>query len=433
MSESTSLTSFYELLTRVSKKAGLAQYGVTGQGKAMPPIDAHDLDLMKEIVNKGIRQFIADAPSQGWRWTRRILSVPITGLRITGTADAAGATSITDLTLIDTYDSATDLIGYYIYILTGTGAGSYAIITTYNQLTGAIGVADWLDQYGNPGGTDPAASSTFAITPVETVGGDIARYPLPHTFCGSPDGKIDFIKDSNHGTYITWVDESFIRANRAVQVQTGYPRWAALRKLEPVVGTLGPSRRYELILDPQPSATETLEFPYTVTFDRLDAELGKATGGGATTVVDSTRTEGDDYFNGWRVRIVNGTGYGSNAIVTDYTGSSGTITVAAWLKADGSAGGTAPTANSIYYVEPLNNLHPAGSKFDQAVEASCLNLVEMDFPDSKSGDTEKYIQKELPQAYKLDMRDAPRTLGRPCNGFNNYRRERYWKNVELQS
>lgn len=414
MTEPNIAASFQELITKVAREAGIAYYSSTGQSKALPPIDIHDLELVKEIINDGIRMFMADEPPTGWRWRRRLASIAITGTRITGTADAGtNATHLIDLTLATTYTTTDQLKGYYVYILTGTGTGSWAIITAYNKTTGDCTVADWLNQYGNAGGMDPTIGSTFAITPIETVGGYINRYPLPEYFNGEIDGKIEYAEDSNISSPIDWRDESFIRSRRAISAESGYPRYAAIRQLEPLAGgTLGPKRRLELILDPSPSADVTLQFPYTVTFDKMDAETGEGDSGGDTTLLDATRTEGDTYFVGWKITIINGTGKGSYAIVTVYTGSSGTFTVADWLTSAGAGGGTNPGVNSVYYVEPLNNLHPAGHRFDETIIAACMSKTQQRIEEmANSNYVEEYHKKALMQAYKIDSRFAPRTLG----------------------
>jgi len=75
LAEPTSILKFEDLITRVAREAGIAYHGTAGDTKAMPPIDIHDLELCKEIVNDAIRMFIADAPRTGWRWRRRIMRV----------------------------------------------------------------------------------------------------------------------------------------------------------------------------------------------------------------------------------------------------------------------------------------------------------------------------------------------------------------------
>jgi len=431
LSEPTSAYSYSDLVAKAANEQGIA-YFAGGTGKALVPADdEYSLQICKEEVNDAIKMFIADAPRKGWRWMRRLMRVNIDTTRVTGTADAADATSLTDATLETSYASDDDLNTWWIFILTGTGIGSYAQITDYTTSGGVITVAGWLDQYGNTGGTTPAVGDTFAITKYETVGGDISRYMLPEDFGGEVNSKIEYEADTNHSAIIGWVDEAMIRRRRAVNVISGYPRLAAYRPLEPAGSTLSNtsgSRRWELILDPQPIADDVLEFLYTLYFDKLDLEAGTASGGGATTLVDSSRAEGDDYFNTWRITVIAGTGKGSNAIATDYTGSSGTFIVADWLKADGTAGGTDPDATSIYSVEPANNRHPAGFRFDEAIWAAVKYKIEEEDEEINKGFTEKYVGKALPKAYTIDGRGTPRTLG-SMNWQVDYVHERIFRDV----
>lgn len=414
MAQPTSRLTYQELIRKIAKRGGNAYYGESGDKKALIPINLYDLEFCKDIAIDGIRMFIADAPRTGWRWQRRKLSVTMTGIRITGTADAANGTSITDATLIVTYDTNDELNDYYIYITGGTGEGSFAQITAYNATSGKCTVDDWLNQYGNADGTDPAASSTFAITGVETVGGDIARYPLPEHFSGETTGKIKYEKDSNHATPIQWRDESFIRANRAVVIITGYPRYAAIRPLEPAITDIedgSAKHRFEIIFDPQPSSAETVEFPYLLSFDSLKLESGKATGGANTTLTDTAREESNDFFKGWRCEIIAGTGKGSYATVTGYAGSTGVFTVVDWLTSAGAAGGTNPAADSGYIVYPLNNSLPPGFVFDEAMLAACYAQLAIEDEDADQLALTYYGQKALPAAHRADARLAPRQLG----------------------
>ena len=414
-----------KLATRIAKEAGTAYRGVSGTSRAMPPVDKDDLEDIKQVINDGIRQFEADAPPTGWQWRKRVMSVNISGVEVTGTADDADATSITDLTLADTYDTNDDLNTYWIYITGGTGVGSYAQIDDYTGATGIVEVLDWLDEYGNAGGNDPAADSTFVITQYETVGGDISRIPLPEYYGGEVSGLINYDKDTIHSQRILWTAENIICTQRQSSESTGYPFMAAIRPLEPVAGTLGPKRRYELLLFPDPIQADTLEWPYVLAFDKLDMETGVADSTTATTLVDATRDEADDYFNGWRIDIIDGTGRGSYGIVSSgvdgYDSATGTFTVADWL------GGTTPIdpdENSIYIVQPLNNLHPAGMKFDEAVKASCLSEAEQFFSKIEAGHIERYIQKALPKAHEADARSRMFTkVGRRLP------REREWQPV----
>ena len=432
MSEPTSALSYYGLILRVAREAGIAYYGSGGDEPAMIPVDEHDLDLCKRIVNDAIRMFIADAPPKGWRWMRRIMSVTLTATRITGTADAdTDATHLVDLTLATTYTTTDQLVDYYAYILTGTGAGSYAKITAYNKTTGSCTVADWLDAYGNPGGTDPTTGSTFAITPVETVGGDISRYPLAENFGGEVNGEIHYASDTNHAAIIEWRDEAYIRARRAVTVITGYPQFAAIRPLEFKAGGTGPKRRFELIVNPDPVAVDTLEFPYTLFFDELRLEAGLATNGAAAAISNSSLANiyPDDLYDGWTITVISGTGKGATAVITSYVGADGEFFVDDWLYSDDTAATVNPASGSAYYLEPLGNLHPAGLRFDQAIKAACLAQAEVDIEDITAGFMTMYMQKALPKAYAIDTRSAPRKLGSMNLGYRRPTRTRTWLDV----
>ena len=375
--------------------------GPAGTSAALLPIDKDDLSKVKDVVNDGIEMFINDAPPTGWQWKKRIAEIDITGTRVTGTADSASATTIVDLTLATTYDEDDDLNDWWAYILTGTGAGSYAQITDYTALTGECTVADWLDQYGNAGGTDPDTDSTFALTKYETVAGDISRYPLPEYFGGEVTGDIVYESGTSHNQAIKWCSEAEIRRLMQVSPSTAtYPSRAAIRPLEPQ-SALGPKRRYELLLYSTPGADDTLTFPYAVVFNKLDIESGIATTvtAGSYLIADSTRSETDDYFNGWVFKIIDGPGKGESATVADYTAATGAFTFAAadWFT-------VTPTTSSVYAVEPANNKHPAGIPFDFAIKSACFAEAEITFTNITTGRSDKYHQKDLRLAHEKDAR-----------------------------
>jgi hypothetical protein len=75
MAEPTSALKFYDLLLRVAIKAGVAYYSITGQGKPTVPVDAHNLDMCRRIINDGVRTFVASVPPTGWKWQERFANV----------------------------------------------------------------------------------------------------------------------------------------------------------------------------------------------------------------------------------------------------------------------------------------------------------------------------------------------------------------------
>ena len=411
-----------DLMLRVAEKLGIAEYRSTGQLHI--PVDQYNFNLCKRYITNGISMFMADSPRKGWRWMRRLCSVTF-ATRVAGTADAGtDATSLVDATLAATYNSATDLVGWWIYILTGTGAGSYAQITAYDG-AGDCTVAAWLNSDGNLTGTTPVATDTFAITSVPTDAGDNAKYILPANFSGSADGVIQYAAASNRSTPIDWCDEAEIRTRRTPSIIGGPPRKAAIVPYQPVDETLGQTRLWVLLVDPRPNSVDTVEFPYTLYFDSMNMESGIATAGNDTTLTDTTRTEAADYFVGWTIEIVDGVNVGKSRTVTAYT-AAGQFTFATMT--------TNNTITSQYIVQPPNNLHPAGHQFDDSVEAACLARTEMESQDEHFDTfwTDYYHKKALPNASKVDQRSAPRKLGPMLTGDQIRSRRHYgrsWNDV----
>ena len=424
MAEPSSALSAYDLILDVALAAKIPYYGSDGQQPAMIPIDQHDLEKCLRCVNRGINMFIASAPPNGWRWMNRIMEVTLGTVQTEGECDSDGdATSLIDSDLADVYDTDDEIVGYYVYDLTKE---IYAAVTAYTALTGDITVAAWLDYDGEVSSSTPADGDSYSITDVETVRGDIARYPLDQDFQGEVSGRPTYAKDSNRGHLIDWVHESMIRIKREVAVVTSYPTRAATRPWR--------KRRWELIVDPSPTAADVLTFPYRIGFDRVDIGTGTANAGSDTTLtdVDLANLYPTDYFKGWYIHLIDGTGKGSYAKVIGYAAATGVFTVADWLSLNGKAGGTDPAAASTasYYVEPADNKHPAGMQFDDAVRAACLAMVEREFDDVSGGYMGEFLERALPRAYEIDARSAPRKLGPMLPGTRSYSYQRIRKDVE---
>jgi len=433
MAESTSNYSMYDLVLRVAVAAGVAYYGNAGDERASIPIDAHDLDKCRQTVNDAIKTFISDAPPTGWRWMNRIMEVTLATVQTEGTADSGTAVTLKDTALQAIYTTDASLpAGYYIYDQTKE---IYGVVESYVAGTdaapdGTVTVEDWLDYDDNPSALTPAAGDSYSITNLQTVDGDKARYPLPQDFMGEVSGKITYAKGSGRGHIIDWDSEGAVRFQREVTVTTGHPNRAAVRPWR--------NRRWELIVNPSPTAGDTLIFPYKVGFDKLQIEAGDASAAGADSLTDATLANlyPDDYFNGWTITIMSGTGRSSYAEVENYTGNSGKFDIVDddWLKSNGLAGGVDPAANSGFYVEPENNKHPAGMQFDSAILSACLMQAELDFESLQLdySPSEKYMKKDLPAAYRTDARSAPKKLGIMQPGTRRVVHRRTWKNVEYE-
>ena len=392
MAEPTSALGFYDVLLRIAEKAGMAYYGSNGQGKAIAPVDAFNLDKCKRIINDGFRLFVASPPAQGWLWQERMAEITLAATEI-GTATAGAATTLTDdtqntdLTYVRT--EANDYFNDWLLTITaGTGVGESAIVTDYVGATRTVTFSGGLS-----GGSTPDTTSIYQIEKVNL---------MPEDFNGEVDGAVSYAQSTNHGTEIELVDESLIRAIRADYISTGYPTKVAIVPYRPVAGTLG-ARRWELLTDYASVGTDVLNVPYTSHFNQMDCETGTATAGAATSLTDSGRGEADDYFNGWILTIIAGTGLGETATVTDDY-ASGVFSFTAL------SGGSTPDTTSVYYVEPASNLHPAGVKFDECILQACYAEAEKQIEEINEGMVELYYKVSLPSAHKMDSRSRPRKL-----------------------
>ncbi len=390
MSETTSSITIAELVRIVAEEAGFCDYD--DEGRAIVPVnDANDLQKCIEIVNRGIKMFISDAPRTGWQWTKRILSVNIVP-SYTGTASAGSAISLTDSDIADTYDD--DFFnGYTLKITSGTGKDETAVVTDFNGTTGVFTFTGGLS-----GGSTPDSTSSYRICrSTEVIDADSGRYLLNDYF-GSVMGSPKFARQTNQGVTPAWVNEATIRGQRQNSVASGTPYMLATRSY----GT----RQTELLVWPYPNADIIVEFPYEILFNKNEIEAGVAESGSSTTLVHSRLARyADDYFNGWTLTVLSGTGVGETATITDF--DQGTVTLTFAALSDGST----PDDTTVYLLEPVTKYHPAGVKFDEAIRYACLAQAEQDVDGVNAGYVEYYNSKALLQAYNLDSRLAARKLG----------------------
>ena len=250
--EPTSALVFGDLLLEIAKESGVAYYGPEGDEKAQIPIDESDLADCVEHGNNAIRMFISDAPPNGWRWIR-----PVASISLWPAVAVAAAKTLTG----GTYDSLNNQT-----LLTANAAAFYEsmeeksiVITT----TGTFVMKRYVSStqmyvYGN-------ASSAVARTYSVAADGD---YTLPRTFAGAFTGGLSFGASTNRAIQISWLDEATIRQMREnVAVNTGVPTSLALA---PFQGQ-GQRRRYKLLTYPTPSQLFTVEFPFDLHFDKLEA------------------------------------------------------------------------------------------------------------------------------------------------------------------
>lgn len=75
MAEPTSAYTLADLMLRVAKAASVAYYGANGDERAQVPVDDDTFYRCLDVVNDGIKFFIASAPVTGWWWMKRDMEV----------------------------------------------------------------------------------------------------------------------------------------------------------------------------------------------------------------------------------------------------------------------------------------------------------------------------------------------------------------------
>ena len=256
---------------------------------------------------------------------------------------------------------------------------------------------------------------------------DPSTYVLDQDFGGEPASQIYYAADSSHSAKIDWVHENVIRQARADTTTTGYPRMAAI-----VPSSANTERRWELLVDPEPSAADTLLFRYMAHYDSRRIEGGTATGGGATTLIDTTLASvgsfANAYFSSWVITILSGTGKGQTATVTSWVKSTSTFTFTAL------SGGSTPDTTTVYMVQPASNYHPAGPSFDTAIFHACYAQLEMEMPHISNGWQDRFFGLSLPAAYVINAQQKGRLrkLGIMSNG-PKFQPERNWNEIDTSS
>ena len=413
MTEPIGAYTYQDLLTRVAIEAGNAYYGTTGVDPAMAPVtNFHDFDQVSGVVQRGIKRFIDLAPPDGWNWRKRICSIRfltvLTKAAAMVTAPAAG-------------DILTQATSGATMVVRSVSSDKKTVYGT--QTSDAVFTTGYTVSSNNTGATmSPATWTPATVTAGSTaIASDQARFLMPQDFSGIPTGKIVYAKNTAHNTEVELVHDNGIRRDRSCTVVTGYPSRVAIFPYG--------VRRFELLVDPAPIAADVIEIPYQAHFDIINLQGGVATAGAATSLTDTVLTTRgyfpDDYFNGWVITVLGGTGRYQTATVTDWDMSDSKFTFSAL------SGGSTPDVTSVYIVQPANNYHPAGASFDTMVLGACLAQAVLDLGlEDKSGRVAEFFKVLLPAAQEMDRKVAGRSrrLGLMSNG-PSYPRERTWNPI----
>lgn len=311
VTEPSSVLSFNELILEVAYKIGVAYYGSDGQGELQIPVDAHDLDLCKRIVNKAIRMFINDGPGpNGWKWLNPVAQMDIWPII---SADTSGSTTFITSTSYDSTMNLTTIQLNYGGTVSSTNtstAGWFPSMELRNiylggnpppftpgwqlpannqflQSTSTIGtlytIVNYLDAtHLQVFGTIP--SSTFTSTGSKSTCWSMISqgdYTMPADFAGQYTGAITYVQNTNRGMILSWTDEASIRGRRQnYNFESGTPYECAVRLMPTpsIVGTTPAQsnltyypqrRRWELMTWRISSEFLHVLFPYRLGFQSL--------------------------------------------------------------------------------------------------------------------------------------------------------------------
>lgn len=253
MSLPTSSLTLKKLVIEIARKIGVAYYGADGTEVAQPPENAHDLDECIRHANNAVRMFLADAPSEGWRFTRPVANVSMwgtIGVNASNLITSGGYDPLSDKT---TLNVSTD--SFY-----ATMEGKDIALTGVDTFA----IANYVSARQIKVSGDATNAGVAGVTWSMTADGN---YTLPRNFGGELVGDLSYAAGTNVGVGITWEDESTIRQWRAdITDDTGDPWMLAMRPTSFLVDGL---RRWEVMAYPTPDEVLGIEFPFILSFDAM--------------------------------------------------------------------------------------------------------------------------------------------------------------------
>lgn len=374
--EPTSALAFSDLITEVAYKIGCAYYGSTGTGAPQVPVDAHDLALCQNIVNKAIRMFINDGygiggkrRASGWNWIRPIAQVDLwpmiaaDGTGSTNYVTSTGYNSTLNLTTLNltlggsASSTNTSTALWYpsmelqnIFLGGNPPSGTIGWQLPVNGLasTSTIGTAYTIVNYlsanqiqihGQPPSSTFASTGTASTSWSMVANGD---YTLPADFAGQPAGEITYVQNTNRGMTLQWTSEASIRTRRQnFNFESGTPYECAVR------------------LMPTPSITNTQPGANSLTYAPQRRRWQLMT---------------------WRI-------------------SSEFLHV------------LFPYVLGFQNLINLTDSPPSPFAYDEALKAACLAQAEFDVENQYGVAWQYYKQNALQQAYVIDEMSAPKRMG----------------------
>ena len=244
------------------------------------------------LVNSG-----PSGVSDGGISVKRYWGEGILDLDERGTAQAGAATTIT-LQSDASYMADDVYVGWFLSIISGTGAGQGQIVTEYDKTTKVATV-------GSAWETNPDSSSNYCLSRRET---GTAQAGASTTITLSADEPAT--DDYFNGWYIRITNDTPSGALNQVRKITDYDGATKVA----TVAAWGTN----------PSSSST----YAITKGlQATAQAGAST----TITLAASASASDDTYNDWYVKVIGGTGSGQVRQISDYVGSTKVATVSsAW-------------------------------------------------------------------------------------------------------
>ena len=448
--EPTSVLNFQELLIEVAYKAGCAYYGPDGTGAAQVPVDAHDYDLCARIVNKAIRMFINDAPTNGWTWTRPIAQIDLWP-QISYDTATLPRTFVTQT--LDPVVNGITLTGTTLLTLTTPG-----VPVTNSQVApvGVVGTPAFFQSMeyrqiflnGNPPPNTAGffipenGSNASPVTCTITRSGTTATVTVPSGTSGWAVGNTVTISSAQQTAYngnqiITAVPTgttfTFTVAGSPATPATGSITATFLGQVGTPYTILYYVNATQIVVDGHVSGVPTnCPFSFASSGDyTLPANFNGQYVGNITFVANTNRgtilswtDEGSIRSRRQNYNIETGTPYWAAVRLMptpsyqNLTNTSGFMLprrrweLMTWRISSEFLSVIFPYTLAFNSMVNLTDVSPAPFSHDETIKAACLALVEKEIEDSMSSpDWTYYHTVALPNSHRIDAMGAPKQLG----------------------
>jgi hypothetical protein len=239
MAAPTLRLTFTNMQLRVAEFLGIALN--SGSSAVAVPTDAHDLDLVKRLVNDGYRRFVNSHPY--WNFLMPVFNIQLEPYLYEGTiTSVTNSSEFFDTSLIGETEDVYS--GNYLRFDSGELEGEYQLISNNISATGRLVTAPFSDA--------PEEGDSFHIAHSTHIEAEGYRYYLPQGFYGELLGSWTY-EPAGPTHRISVVEERVIRELLSSSVTTGDPSIAAVRAVPNSLIDATHGVRWEALFYPVPT------------------------------------------------------------------------------------------------------------------------------------------------------------------------------------